>query len=103
MHQLQLLVDFLTQPPPGGGGGVPNPSPQAPPGLEAISNKLVSWVKWGVLVGGVVGLLICAGQIVIGRRNRNQLAMDGIAGSAWVMGGLALASVAAGLVGVFAL
>lgn len=80
---------------------VPDPEPQAPPGLEEVANTIISWLKWGVLVGGVVGLLICALMIVVGRRNRNALAADGIQGSVWVIGGLAMASAAALVVGVF--
>lgn len=80
---------------------VPNPPPAAPPGLETITNTILGWLKWGVLVGGVAGLLICASMIVVGRRNRNALASDGIQGAVWVLGGLALAAVAGGLVGVF--
>ena len=82
---------------------VPNPPPAAPPGLAVITNTVLGWLKWGVLVGGVAGLLICAVMIVIGRRNRNAMASDGISGAVWVLGGLALAAVAGGLVGVFAI
>lgn len=81
----------------------PNPGPAAPPGLENLSTLILSWLKWGVLVAGVAGILICAGMIIVGRRNRNQLAADGVLGSVWVMAGLALASAAAALVGVFSL
>lgn len=80
---------------------VPNPGPQPPPGLENFGNEVISWVKYGVLIAGVVGVLICAAMIIIGRRNRNTVAQDGLIGSVWVLGGLALASVAAVLVGAF--
>lgn len=81
--------------------GVPNPAPIAPPGLAGIADQILGWLKWGVLAGGVAGLLICAAMITWGRRNRSATAMEGLAGSAWVLGGLALASVAAVLVGAF--
>ena len=80
---------------------IPDPAPTAPPGLDELTNTLLAWLKWGVLVAGVGGLLICAGMIILGRRNRNQMATDGVLGSIWVLGGLALASAAATLVGVF--
>jgi hypothetical protein len=80
---------------------VPNPGPQPPPGLQNFGNEVISWVKYGVLVAGVIGVLICAAMIIIGRRNRNAVAQDGLIGSIWVLGGLALASVAAVIVGAF--
>lgn len=80
---------------------VPNPPATEPPGLGSIINTVLGWLKYGALVGGVAGLLICAIQIIIGRRNRNQYAAEGLTGSMWVIAGLALASAAATLVGVF--
>jgi hypothetical protein len=82
-------------------GGVPNPGPQAPPGLSKPVNTVLAWGKWGVLVCGVAGLLICAGKMTIGQRNRATFAADGAAGVPWVLGGLSLAAIAAGVVGVF--
>ena len=83
------------------GGGVPNPPVQAPPGLSKPVNTILGWGKWGVLVCGVAGLLICAGKMAIGHRNRSSLAADGAAGIPWVLAGLSLAAVAAAIVGVF--
>ena len=80
---------------------VPNPGPAAPPGFALLAGELLSWLKWGVLVAGVLGILICALMLIIGRRNRSATAYEGLVGSAWVIGGLALASVAALLVGAF--
>jgi len=54
-----------------------------------------------VIVAGVLGIFICALMLIIGRRNRSATAYEGLVGSAWVIGGLALASVAALLVGAF--
>ncbi len=81
---------------------VPNPPPQAPPGIEELADQLIGWLKWGVLSAGMIGILICAGMIIVGRRHRGGLAQEGLIGSLWVMGGLALASLAAVLVGTFA-
>ena len=58
-------------------------------------------MKWGVLVAGVIGILVCAIMIILGRRNRSATAYEGLVGSAWILGGLALASVAAVVVGAF--
>jgi hypothetical protein len=60
-------------------------------------------LKWGVLIGGMVGMLICSGMVILGRRNRSSVAQDGLVGSVWVIGGLAMASVASVIVGTFVL
>ncbi len=83
------------------GGSPPNPAPQAPPGLSGPVTTIIAWGKWGVLVCGVAGLLICAGKMAIGHRNRATFAADGASGVPWVLGGLSLAAVASAIVGVF--
>jgi hypothetical protein len=83
------------------GGSPPNPAPQAPPGLTGPVTTLIAWGKWGVMVCGVAGLLICAGKMAIGHRNRATFAADGASGVPWVLGGLSLAAVATAIVGVF--
>lgn len=82
---------------------LPDPAPAPPPGLEELSTLLISWLKYGVLIAGVIMILICAGMVILGRRNRNQIATEGVLGFVWVLGGLAMASVTAGLVAIFAL
>jgi hypothetical protein len=74
------------------------PEPQAPPELEGVVNTLLGWLVWGIAVSGIAGLLICAGMIILGRRSRNQMAIDGLMGAVWVFGGLALAGSAGVLV-----
>jgi hypothetical protein len=69
--------------------------------LGAFADQILGWLKWGVLVAGVLGILVCAIMIIIGRRNRSATAYEGLVGSAWILGGLALASVAAVIVGAF--
>lgn len=81
--------------------GPPNPAPQAPPGLKKPVTTIVAWGKWGVLICGVAGLLMCAGKMAIGHRNRATFAADGATGIPWVLGGLSLAAIAAPIVGVF--
>ena len=83
------------------GPPVPNPPVQAPPGLTKPVNTILGWGKWGVLVSGVAGLLICGGKMTIGHRNRATFAVDGATGIPWVLGGLSLAAIAAAVVGVF--
>ena len=83
------------------GAAPPNPAPQAPPGLTGPVTTIIAWGKWGVLVCGVAGLLMCAGKMAIGHRNRATFAADGATGVPWVLGGLSLAAVAAAIVGVF--
>lgn len=79
---------------------IPNPGPAAPPGLGDLTNTILAWIKWGCLVSGVAGLMICGGMMILGRRNRNQLAIEGVSSTVWVFGGLALVATAAGLVSV---
>ena len=83
------------------GGGVPDPVPAAPPGLTGKVNTILGWGKWGVLICGVAGLLLCGGKMAIGHRSRASLAADGATGIPWVLAGLSLVAASAGIVGVF--
>ena len=85
----------------GGGAAVPNPAPQAPPGLTGDANTILGWGKWAVLICGVAGLLISGGKMAIGHRNRSTLAADGATNIPWVIGGLSLVAASAGIVAVF--
>lgn len=96
-----LEEPWRRRPQSGLGVPVPDPPPAPPPGLDAKMNTLLSWGKWGVLICGVAGLFICAGQMAIGRKNRSTFAADGATGIPWVLGGLSLAATAAPIVGVF--
>lgn len=79
-------------------GSVPNPRPVAPPGMAGPANLLLGWLKWTGLVSGVVGLGMCAIMMILGRRNRSNMAVDGASGIPWVLGGLSLMTLSAGLV-----
>lgn len=81
----------------------PNPAPAPPPGLKEFGSNLISWLKWGVLVCGILGILFSAGMIIIGRRRGGEMTMQGFMGVGYGMVGLAIASVAATLVGAFSL
>ena len=82
-------------------GIVPNPAPQAPPGLSHTVSTLLAWWKWGALIAGVFGLIGCGAMMAIGRRNRSNLAADGATGIPWVLAGLTLITLSSGIVGVF--
>lgn len=96
MSQLMAVADLVL-------AGPPDPAPAPPPGLKQFGNMLVSWIKWGVLVVGMIGILAAAAMIIIGRRSRNEVAVQGFMGLGYGIIGLAIASVAAVLVGAFTL
>jgi hypothetical protein len=81
--------------------GVPDPPAQAPPGLTKPVDTILGWIKWGTLIGGSVGLSMCAVKMMVGHRNRSSMAADGASGIPWVLLGLSLAAVSSGVVGVF--
>ncbi|HEY6795889.1 MAG TPA: hypothetical protein VI248_14515 [Kineosporiaceae bacterium] len=80
------------------GAAVPNPGPVAPPGMERPAEMLLGWMKWIGILAGMVGLGMCALMMIIGRRNRSSLAVDGAAGIPWVLAGLSLITLSSGLV-----
>ena len=49
----------------------PNPDPVAPPGMAEVADTFLGWGKWILLIAGVLGMFICAGMMIIGRRNRS--------------------------------
>lgn len=85
----------------GGNPAVPNPGPSSVPGLTGPVSTVIAWAKWGVLICGVIGLLMAAGKMTIGHRNRSSFAADGATSIPWVLGGLSLALVAAYVVSAF--
>jgi len=84
---------------PRGAPLVPNPAPAPPPGLAPTAELLLAWLKWGGVIAGLVGLMLCGIMMAVGRRNRHALAADGAAGLPWVFGGLSVIVLAAGVVG----
>ena len=85
----------------GGGPGVPDPAPQAPPGLADDVNTLLGWWKWIALTAGVFGLIGCGAMMAVGRRSRSALAAEGATGIPWVLAGLTLIVLSSGIVGIF--
>jgi hypothetical protein len=92
-HLLQAGAGFMTSP-------VPNSTPQPIPGLDTVAPMFIGWGKWALLVSGVLGMFICGGMMIMGRRNRSSTAVDGATGIPWVLGGLTVAAIAATVVGV---
>ena len=78
---------------------VPNPGPEAPPGMAEPAAQLISWMKWAGIIAGLVGFGMCSVMMILGRRNRSNMAVDGATGIPWVLGGLSTMSLAAGIVG----
>lgn len=95
LHVLATALTFAA------GNGVPNPPPAPPPDIGQTANTVLSWLKYGGLIGGVAGLTLCGIMMTVGRRNRHALAADGAAGIPWVLGGLSLVSMSSGIVAVF--
>ncbi len=79
--------------------GVPNPGPVAPPGMEGPATQLLGWMKWVGIIAGLVGFGMCSLMMILGRRNRSNMAVDGASGIPWVLGGLSLMALSAGIVG----
>lgn len=80
---------------------VPDSPPTPIPGMDDMATTFVGWGKWVLLIIGSLGLFICGGMMIMGRRNRSATAVDGAVGIPWVLGGLSMAVVAASLVGFF--
>jgi hypothetical protein len=78
---------------------VPEPSVQAPPGLQEKTDLLLGWLKWGGTGAGTAGIMIAGIMMAVGRRNRSSLAADGASSVPWVLGGCSLIAIAGGLVG----
>lgn len=99
IHTLaDAAVAYLAAPDPSPAPGL-DPAPQEIPGLGAVATMFLSWGKWALLVGGVLGMFICGGMMILGRRNRSSTAVDGATGIPWVLGGLTVGAIAATVVG----
>jgi hypothetical protein len=90
------LTGLGAAPSPGPGWNL-DPQPVAPPGMEEVAATFLGWGKWVLMVSGVLGFMICAGMMIVGRRGRSQTAVDGAAGVPWVLAGLSLTGLAAGI------
>jgi hypothetical protein len=77
---------------------VPNPAPVAPPGMQGPADLVLGWMKWIGIIAGMVGFGMCSLMMIVGRRNRSNMAVDGAAGIPWVLAGLSLITLSSGLV-----
>jgi hypothetical protein len=81
---------------------IPDPAIQAPPGpLTHATDLILGWMKWAGLVGAVGAFIYAGISMAIGRRNRNNMAVEGVISLPWVAGGLAVILGSASLVGFF--
>lgn len=78
---------------------IPDGEPALPAGVGDFFSQLIGWAKGAVLALGVLGMIACGAMMIVGRRNRSSIAVEGAAGIPWVLGGIFLASTAATLVG----
>lgn len=99
-HHAAVILAGAKPKPSSSGAGLPSTvlHPQQIPGLSGDLNMILGWGEWLEFFLGTGGLLMCAAQMAIGRRQRHSWAADGAAGIPWVIAGLALTSIAAGLV-----
>ncbi len=74
---------------------VDNPEAKPPPGLGPVVNTILGWTKWLAISFGVGGVFVIAIMMMIGRRNRSQMAADGMSALPWIVGGFLLIGVAA--------
>lgn len=80
---------------------VPNPAATPPPGLTGPVTTILGWIKWGAIVAGSVGMSACGLMMILGRRNRSSLAVDGAAGIPYVLLGLIVVSAGSAIAGAF--
>jgi hypothetical protein len=83
------------------GPQVPDPPPAPPPGFTGPVDVILGWIKWGAIVAGSVGMSACGLMMILGRRNRSSLAVDGAAGIPYVLLGLMVVSAGSAIAGVF--
>jgi hypothetical protein len=80
---------------------MPNPPAVPPPGFAGPVATILGWIKWGAIVAGSVGMSACGLMMILGRRNRSSLAVDGAAGIPYVLLGLVVVSAGSAIAGVF--
>lgn len=56
LELIASIPDFINA------GGIPENTPEQPPGTEGFS-KIINWITWGVLVLGLAGFLASAGYL----------------------------------------
>lgn len=80
-----------------GGGPLPwawNPEPQLPTSVLPPLEQLFAWGRGVIVVIAVIGVLYCAGKIVVGRLGRSDVAVEGVGGLLWTIMGILLMIIA---------
>ena len=62
-----MVLDALNQISIAISASVPNPAPQAPPGVSDQMSDIVGYVKWGVLLVIIVAAFVGVGSVAGGR------------------------------------
>lgn len=80
--------------------GYPNweADPQAPPGMGKFAEDWIAWARWIGGVGGFFGFVVCAMMMMLGRRNRQNMAVDGATGLLWTIAGLCVIVMAGSII-----
>ncbi len=76
---------------------VPDAPATAPPGFVDVALTILGWIKWVGIIAGVAGIIVIAIMMMFGRRNRSQLAADGLSALPWIVGGFILIGLSATL------
>jgi len=74
-----------------------DPPATPPPGLGPVMSTILSWTKWIAIFCGIGGIFVIAIMMMIGRRNRSQMAADGMSALPWIVGGFLLIGLSATL------
>ncbi len=77
---------------------VPALRPRLPGELYRRIEPFVGWLAMAGLIVGIIGLIICGMMMIMGRRGKNQTAVEGAIGIPWVLAGLTVIALSSGLV-----
>ncbi|MDS0140558.1 MULTISPECIES: hypothetical protein [unclassified Amycolatopsis] len=67
--------------------------------MEWFGDFVISAMKYAGIVSVFVGFLICAIMMALGRRNRSEMAAQGMLGVPYVIGAILMIVGAAGIIG----
>ncbi|MCX4808972.1 hypothetical protein OG594_46830 [Streptomyces sp. NBC_01214] len=98
MHLLSTLNDVVALAPMADDPKSWDQGPSSPPGMDTIMPQWVGWAKYFAIGAGILGIIACGIMMMVGRRNRSHLAAEGANGLLWVLGGLSVVTLAAGVV-----
>lgn len=78
---------------------LPNPEPQAPPGMDNFK-LILGWIKWGALVACIVGVMIAGAMVAIGN-SRGGGASEHLPKVLWAILGALIISASTWLINMF--